>query len=77
MPLRMPAGRLLYIAGVRLMSKRTERLADFLRFLAGYENLHFSSLLVFRKHSLDRLQLERIKFVPVALHALLQSGSAL
>ena len=59
------------------MSKRTERLADLLRFLAGYENLHLSSLLVFRKHSLDRLQLERIKFVPVALHALLQAGGAL
>lgn len=40
MPLRMPTGRLLNVAGLRLMSKRTERLADFLRFLAGNENFH-------------------------------------
>ena len=34
-PLRMPAGRLLNVAGIRLMPQRSERLSHFLRFLAG------------------------------------------
>ena len=36
MPLRMPAGRLDDIAGIRLVPQRPERLADLLRFLAGH-----------------------------------------
>lgn len=55
MPLWMSAGRFLNVAGICLMPQCAERLADFLRFLAGNQNFH--TLPAFpRSHSASGIQ---------------------